>query len=287
MILTRGAEDDTGSNFSEPKYPNYQHREGVFQHNGTVVSPQRGRRSPEGSPDSQLRGSLGLVATLTNRTYGTDAGNRRKFASTLSRIGDYIGTPSHKRFDYSEFQRGPAMNYPEIPGEGYRNRELSQLRNNWGPPSIRERSSRDDSPESRADLDGNASQRGGESPQSPQSPMSIQFPTPPPRAARTGRASTMPTAHRPSPPVDQYPQSSGDIRASTRQRRDTLEVPSSAHINHTRNMLSSTSQSTLALPAGNELPAIVVSSEPDMVPNELYISGASGPNPDEGSPPRT
>lgn len=266
MILARAEDDDSNSGFSE-KFPNFQHHEGLFSGSGDDI-PSRGiRRGNEGSPDSQQMSSLNMVSTANNRIYGTDAGNRRRFASTLSRIGDYIGQPSHKRFDYSEFQRGPAMNYPEIPGEGNRNRELSQLRNHWT-PSIQERSSRDGSPGSRVDMIESISQPGRDSPQSPQSSKSIQLPT----HHRTTRANTMPTRRSPMPLVDQHPSSSGDVRGRPRQHWATLEVPMRAHLAQTRINMSEFAADTIALPAGHRSPAIVVSAEPDSPTSGLHIS---------------
>ncbi|KAM0807066.1 hypothetical protein AB5N19_07405 [Seiridium cardinale] len=284
VLVARAADDEDGSDYSERKSAHYHRDEGIFLPANSRLSPARARSTHEGSSDSLPRVSLhengtGLRSTISRRSNATDAGNRRKFAAALSKMGDYIGTPSRKRFDYSDFRQGPATDYPEIPGESNRNRALSKIRRDWPTPSIREEHSRSGSPESRLDIEDGAPSQDRESPQSPQLP-SIQWPTSPPRAAR---ASTMPTNRTPTPtPVLNEPSSSsGDIRGRPSRRRDTLEVPSPTHLTHMRNSLSESSVPTVALPASDHSPAIVVSHEPDPArPPDLLDSPTASLFPD-------
>ncbi|RYO92041.1 hypothetical protein DL762_001870 [Monosporascus cannonballus] len=53
-----------------------------------------------------------------------DAGYRRKVAKSLLKINSYFETAAPGRFDVSEFRRGKANGFPEVPGEGYRNPTL-------------------------------------------------------------------------------------------------------------------------------------------------------------------
>lgn len=286
LRLAKAVEEEASSESSERKSPEYHHHENIFEAPGSSLPRRRDRGEIYGSQDSLPRDSgresgPALVSIMSRHSHATvaDAGNRRKFASILNKVGNYIGTPSRKRFDYSDFRDGAAMNYPEIPGEINRNRELSRISRIWPASSIREQPSRDGSPDSRIELEDGTSSHGRESPQSPQSPSSIQWPTMPPRSAR---ANTLPTntltTKRPSIPLPGEPSSSTvDTRGRERRRRDTLEVPSTSYSSHTRNSLSASSIPTIALPASENSPAIVVSPEPEPEPEPSPPSSTSRP----------
>jgi hypothetical protein len=62
------------------------------------------------------------------RSWTTDVGSRHRVATTLTSIGNYFGNPAYKRYNYTEFKRGPALDFPEIPGEIHRNSALPQIR---------------------------------------------------------------------------------------------------------------------------------------------------------------
>ncbi|KAK0124721.1 hypothetical protein ONS96_008604 [Cadophora gregata f. sp. sojae] len=165
------------------------------------------------------------VRTQTKRSWTqTDAGNRRKVANVLTNIGNYIGTAAQDRFDDSEFKHGKAVDYPELPGETYRNPGLGLIRREYNQP-------RDDTRPSRApsfiSISGYEGSIRGVSPQ-PQSPRSPSSQRP--------HASTMPS--RASTEV-QSPASSSSVPLDRgrRPRRDTLEVPSPVHHTSTRNGL--------------------------------------------------
>jgi len=73
----------------------------------------------------------GILAFHRRTSSGADAGNRRKVASALTALSSAFGTASSDRYDDSEFKRGPAVDFPEIPGEQNRNRDLSQIRERY------------------------------------------------------------------------------------------------------------------------------------------------------------
>lgn len=105
--------------------PSAHHPEGVdLQHymTATEVRPSTEMRS---SSDSVPRATL--VQTMSQRSRTTDAGNRRKVAETLSRIGNYLGSAAPDRFDDSDFKHGKAVDFPEIPGEEHRNDMLPKM----------------------------------------------------------------------------------------------------------------------------------------------------------------
>jgi hypothetical protein len=59
-----------------------------------------------------------------------DAMRRRKVAKVLCSTSNYLGAHVQEgfdSFDNSEFKRGKASDFPEIPGEEYQNSALSQV----------------------------------------------------------------------------------------------------------------------------------------------------------------
>ncbi|KAI1874446.1 hypothetical protein JX265_004654 [Neoarthrinium moseri] len=276
--LLVGRPEDNGSesgSFTEERKCPHCHHDGPLLHPGATGSPPRGRARRRDSTESFPRVSLheigtGLTSMVTGRSHATDAGNRRKFAAALSKVGNYIGQPARKRYDVSDFRSGAALNYPQIPGERARNRSLSRIDREWRSPSVQP--SRTGSPSSRYDGDNSSQGPDGESlhsPQTPQSPSSISWPTTP---ARAYRSYTHPN-----------PSSGGDgkmVRAV--RRRDTLEVPSGqppVNVGPPRQTMSASSVPTIAVPAGEDSPAIVVSSEPNPEPKQISQS------PEPSSPP--
>jgi hypothetical protein len=194
-------------------------------------------------------GTSNRIVPTTSRST-TDAGNRRKVAKTLAAIGTYLGTAAPDRFDDSDFKHGKALDFPEIPGEEQRNPDLPQIREQYNPyrdvdgnvtpvfPLPSRAGSFIGSVGSRVSMDDNSTP-GAASPQSPHSPherTSFELPNPP--SSSFSSSGIMP-----------------------RQRRDTLEVPSSARPHHSRNNLSVSS--TTAIPKDQSSPAIAVSSDPD------------------------
>ena len=84
---------------------------------------------------SHIRPSSTNGEILTpERTWTTDLGSRRKVAMALTRMGNFFGTAPREWFDDSEFKRGKALDFPEIPGEEHRNADLPQIREQYNQP---------------------------------------------------------------------------------------------------------------------------------------------------------
>lgn len=229
-----------------------------------------------------------------------DAGSRRKVARALTAVGIYLGTAAPDRFDDSEFKRGKALDFPEIPGEEHRNRALPQIREQYNQcrdadgnvtPVLREQRSRagsfTGSVASGLGVEGSSTTPRAVSPQSPQSPHP---PSPFPSPTTLGRphASTLPN-ERTSFELQNLPSSScaGLTGGRLRQRRDTLEVPSLVYHSPTRNSLSASSvTSIVTTPKGQSSPAIVVSSDPDTSSpvHTLFLNPPTPPSPSEPQP---
>ncbi|KAH6646108.1 hypothetical protein BKA67DRAFT_583253 [Truncatella angustata] len=281
ILLAKAVDDEAMSEYSETKSA-HDPNGGVF-HASPRLSPARSRHGHGGSPDSPPRVSesefgsrlTNIMSRRSNATNMRDAGNRRMFAAALNKMGNYIGTPSRKRFDLTEFQQGPATDYPEIPGEDNRNREISQLRQVWTSPSLREQS-REGSPDSHLNVSEDMSRHGRESPPPSAQIPTIQLPTNPPRAVR---ASTLPTGRTPGPLLDMHSNLSGEIRGR-RRRRETLEVPSPTHAAQMRNSLPAKPEPKVTLAASDHLPVIVVSPEPEPETSPpLKMAGPSNTSP--------
>ncbi|TVY39929.1 hypothetical protein LSUB1_G005047 [Lachnellula subtilissima] len=253
--------------------------------------PVEMRRSDASNHDRPT--SLDLTSTITRhpttatkashqltRSGTGDVGNRRKVAKALNAIGNQLGTAAH--FDNSEFKHGKALDFPEIPGEDYRNRALPQIRMQYNqvredePPAtpLRRQHSRASS------FHGSiASGLGIEG--VPTSPRATSPPSPhSPSTSTSARASTLPV-ERPTVHLENIPTSSSSGTARPARRRDTLEVPSPVHHSHMRN--TSASSVPIINKAEDEVsPAIVVSPEPEMI-----ASPAASPvfNPHAHHPP--
>lgn len=76
----------------------------------------------------------GTVGTTTSSAAATDAGNRRKVARALEKIGQKLGTPAPGTFDDSAFKMGDAADFPTVPGEEVRNPELEKIKATYNPP---------------------------------------------------------------------------------------------------------------------------------------------------------
>ena len=68
------------------------------------------------------------------QTHQTNAGTRQTVGNWLTTIAGYVRGPKKQQFDDAGFHRGRAWEYPIIPGEENRNRDLGQLqRERWLP----------------------------------------------------------------------------------------------------------------------------------------------------------
>lgn len=101
------------------------------------TSPQRGLAPVRTVtyPDEHDIASNGLGLQMVE-TSSSSAGKRPEVARILSNIAEKFGTASLDRYDDSEFQRGKATGFPEIPGEENRNIKLSQIKEQWGHPDL-------------------------------------------------------------------------------------------------------------------------------------------------------
>ncbi|RDL29812.1 uncharacterized protein BP5553_10677 [Venustampulla echinocandica] len=220
----------------------------------------------------------------------SDAGNRRRVANVLTTIGNHLGTAAHNQFDDSEFKRGKAVDFPEIPGEEHRNHALRQIRDQYNPSR---------------DADGNATPTLREHPSRPGSTRSVASG----RSVERANSWTTPRAASPQPhtrprilhantlPAERtsfelpIPSSSPSTDlpggGRPRQRRDTLEVPSPVHHTPTRNNLpASPIISIVDIPQGQSSPAIVVSPDPDTPSPAIPLPSKPLPTPPtSGSPP--
>ncbi|KAK8113586.1 hypothetical protein PG984_014112 [Apiospora sp. TS-2023a] len=205
-----------------------------------------------------------------------DAGGRRKVAQIFGDLGRYMGTPAPDLFDDSEFRRGRAMDFPEIPGEAVRNPDLEQIRSQYNQPHD---SDEDETPpplgrsRSRAEsfIEGYDAMcistiSRSASPSRVQS-LSRSRSRPPGIATR---ASTMPVVRTPHNSPPQSPVT--DVRDARPRRRETLEVPSPVrqHATSWSNTQPITTQnftSTEEAPNSDPSPpTIVISPDPQTGP---------------------
>ncbi|KAJ6443796.1 major facilitator superfamily domain-containingprotein [Purpureocillium lavendulum] len=68
-------------------------------------------------------------------TEGSDVGKgRRKVSRMFHAVGKSFNSAAYEMMDTSEFRRGRAVDFPEIPGEDYRNGQLRRIRRVYNPP---------------------------------------------------------------------------------------------------------------------------------------------------------
>lgn len=218
-----------------------------------ALSNRPSHDSNRSSPDNE-RVRLSLQRTASSRTAGhalapattgasnatltkIDTGGRLRVAKAFAKVAKGVGSAAHELFDDSEFRRGKAVDWPEIPGEAYRSHNLAQIRQIYNPPrdaagnatpipgSRSRASSFVGSSSSRVDVS-NALTDGEEPTNGARSPS----PAPSALSNRRQRARTMPTQVSTSETGGLNHISIGDQAPNTpTRRRDTLEVPSAAH----------------------------------------------------------
>ncbi|KAK5996793.1 hypothetical protein PT974_02136 [Cladobotryum mycophilum] len=184
---------------------------------------------------------------LSKRPVSADNGSRRKVAEVMIAAGNFLGTAAHDWFDLSEFRRGLAVNYPEIPGEGFRNENFWRIKKQYDPqrdadgnasPMPRSHSrtrSFVGSISSGQDIEGGGPLARTASPRPRRA--SSRSPSPYPPLSRQ-RANTVPMKSSYDLHQVESVSSTGQIRGRQRARRDTLEVPrpvyhhNAFHIHH-------------------------------------------------------
>ncbi|KAL2169366.1 hypothetical protein VTG60DRAFT_6140 [Thermothelomyces hinnuleus] len=156
-----------------------------------VLSPIRTETFPDNEDGAH---GLGIHPIDSNTSAGT---NKRGFAEKLIRVATALERVSPDRFDdHLAFKQGKATGFPEIPGEPARNRNLAQIRRQWGEPTVdpedslaapRGRRSRANS------FSGSVSRSNSVDPRA-------HSPKPPPRTPTNGPETSMlglPTTHSP------------------------------------------------------------------------------------------
>lgn len=115
-----------------------------------ALSNRPSHDSYRSSPDHE-HGDLSLQRTASSRTAGhalapastgvsiatltkVDTGGRLRVAKAFARVAKGVGSAAHELFDDSEFRRGKAVDWPEIPGEAYRSPNLPRIRQIYNPP---------------------------------------------------------------------------------------------------------------------------------------------------------
>lgn len=207
----------------------------------------------------------------SKRSEKNDRGYRLKVASTLTNISNYFGTASRDRFDDSEFQHGAGRDFPEIPGEEHRNRDLRQIREQYNQPWEAERNNSAALRRHRSRTGSVAASIASARDIERIPPSRAPSPLPPPLresqppSTHLAHATTFPT-QRPSFEGRNHPTSSSTLPTGGFTRhRDTLEVPPAVHFSHTRSNSASASSTTqiTTIPTDDTSPVIVVSSDHD------------------------
>ncbi|KAF4220642.1 hypothetical protein CNMCM6805_007311 [Aspergillus fumigatiaffinis] len=90
------------------------------------------------SPGSDRSSSMEVGHTMSRsskwplkRSATEDQGSRRKIARTLFAVSNWMSNAAHDRYQNSDFKSGPALRFPEIPGEENRNGELNKIRKQY------------------------------------------------------------------------------------------------------------------------------------------------------------
>lgn len=226
------------------------------------------RHTPAGVLIDDTRDDTLLDPTHPHQLPGasTDVGNRRKVARVLTKIGNVFGNASADRFYENEYQRGKAMDFPEIPGEENRNRDIFQIREQYNPQRDASGYITPNSPGRRsraASFNGSVASNIGDvglsqppsqrmytdallSPSRPPGPTSIRL-----------DAETSDLGEK--PPEDM---AGLDSPLAPSQDGGRLAVPSAAHLPTSRNMHpGSTSTSYVAMPGSSSSPAVIISPE--------------------------
>lgn len=247
----------------------------------TEIAPTMTRNFTNATNVTTATNTTKLSSTFS-RSGNSDVGNRRKVAKALNAIGNHLGAAAH--IDNSEFKHGKALDFPEIPGEEHRNRDLPQIRTQYNQfreedePStpLKRTNSRAGSTYAGSIASGLGIEGVPSSPRAASPPSTFpRLPSP-----TSPRSSTLPvdgTDERPSAELQSTPTSS-----STRipRRRDTLEVPSPLHHGHRRTDSGSSYPIPIVPgPEDQSSPAIVVSPEPEMTASPAQSPGliARGP----------
>ena len=136
-------------------------------------------------------------------TVPADRGGRRKVAAFMHKVGDYMGTPGQSRFDNPSYRRD-YNNYPTIPGQEFRDAALTNTERLYSSGRLSRSASR-------------------------ASEMRVAIPSAQDHAPQRTRSSSVGARSIDSQDAISPTTTAGPSIAIT-GRRDTLEVPSPAHI---------------------------------------------------------
>jgi len=194
-----------------------------------------------------------------------DLGGRRRIARTLLRLSDSLGSATPKYLDDS--LRGPALDYPTLPGEEQRNDKLLGIMNRFNPGR-----------------DGNATPRMRSHSRAPSfsgsmnSGLGINLDESPSPRTHSPRRPTFPTERTSGENV--LSRTASGPNGDRPQRRATLEVPTSHHIPmRTQSGSSITFDDSVSggrierhsINDGPSSPAIVVSPDPQESDDEFAV----------------
>ena len=196
-----------------------------------------------------------------------DLGGRRRIARTLLRLSDSLGSATPTYLDDS--LRGPALDYPTLPGEELRNDKLLGIMNRFNPGR---------------DADANATPRMRSRSRAPSfsgsmnSGLGINLDESPSPRTHSPRRPTFPTERTSGENV--LSRTASGPNGDRPQRRATLEVPTSHHIPmRTQSGSSITFDDSVSggrierhsINDGPSSPAIVVSPDPQESDDEFAV----------------
>lgn len=201
------------------------------------------------SNDASTIGRHMSSGSTVHPTSTVDSGNRRKVANMLISVGNALGNKAHTWVDDQD-KSGKALDFPELPGEEWRNKKLQRIRHAYNIPR---------------DADGNAtpvprsrSRAGSYRGTSPRPDLSLSrshsIVRPPPSPSRQYRASTLPGGYSHGPLNNSPPLSPAQTRGRQRMRSDTLEVPTVSHYNTLNIHCLETATPTVAMSGGRSVP---------------------------------
>lgn len=226
-----------------------------------IINPlPRAVTATDGKPS---QGSMSTTNPLQRAKTWRDGG-RRRVARTLTSLSDRLVTPTQNQFDDSTFRRGPAIQYPRVPAEELRNKNLNDTETRYDVTTrLRKQHSRAGS------FTGSTNSGVGiisvrDAPTTTPSRAPSRAPSPR-RSLQGGEAATSSASGEVLQKVAS-PTTTPGSNDDMLQRRSTLEVPSVDHQGRTRTFPTTTAPLTISddnttNQAGPSSPVIVVSPD--------------------------
>lgn len=216
------------------------------------------------------------------RTTTVDDGSRRKVAEAFIKIGNVLGTAARDWLDDSEFKRGRALDFPEVPGEVGRNPDLSRIRSQYNQrrdsagnvtpiPQSRSRAESFLSVNSGYGAEDSPTARRAGSPRPSQSSFAS------PTIQQRPHANSVPMGRTISAPHHLNSTMSGPAR-TTPVRSSTLEVPSTVYHGHRHTQsASSTSPLGISRNIGHSPLGITTTAEPETASSSNGVPSINTP----------